>query len=152
MANWAEESGGHIEARVFDLAGPVDAEVVPDTLAAAGLECLSGLTRRSRFSISSCRPARAWRVLFAAASSGGAYNQGCYGAYGRLAAWRSLAGISGAAEGASAAEVERQVRECEWFSFDADTSWFDQVAWDIGLAAVRPGRQRLAVLAATDTD
>ncbi|WP_405826545.1 DUF6183 family protein [Streptomyces sp. NBC_01390] len=29
--------------------------------------------------------ARAWRVLFAAASTGGAYNSGAYGAYGRLA-------------------------------------------------------------------
>jgi hypothetical protein len=152
VANWAEESNGRIEARVFDLAEPVDAEVVPDTLAAVGLECLSGLTLGSRFSIASCPPAQAWRVLFAAASTGGAYNQGCYGAYGRLAAWRSLAGICGAAEGASAAEVERQVRECDWFSFDADTNWYDQVAWDIGLAAVRPWRQRLAVLAATDTD
>ena len=152
VANWADESNGRIEARVFDLAEPVDAKVVPDTLAAVGLECLSGLSGRSRFSISACPPAQAWRVLFAAASAGGAYNPGCFGAYGRLAAWRSLAGISGAAEGASAAEVERQVRECDWFSFDADTNWYDQVAWDIGLAAVRPGRQRLAVLAATDTD
>jgi hypothetical protein len=48
--------------------------------------------------------------------------------------------------------VEHQVQECDWFSFDADTNWFYQVAWDIGLAAVRPGRQHLAVLAATDTD
>jgi len=48
--------------------------------------------------------------------------------------------------------VERQVQECDWISFDADTKWFKQVAWDIGLAAVRPGRQRLAVLAGTDTD
>ncbi|WP_274564734.1 DUF6183 family protein [Streptomyces spiramyceticus] len=45
-------------------------------------------------------------MLFAAASTGGAYNSGGYGAYGRLAAWQSLAGLSGAAEGASAAEVE----------------------------------------------
>ena len=152
VAGWAEESNGHIEARVFDLAGPVDAEVVPDTLAAVGLECLRGLTRRSRFSISACPPTRAWQALFMAASAGGAYNGGYLGAYGRLAAWRSLAGISGAAEGTSATEVERQVQTCDWFSFDADTNWFDQVAWDIGLASVRPGRQRLAVLAATDTD
>jgi hypothetical protein len=48
--------------------------------------------------------------------------------------------------------VERQVQECDWFSFDADTKWFKQVAWDIGLAAARPGRQRLAVLAVTGTD
>ena len=152
VAGWAEESNGRIEARVFDLAEPVDAQVVPDTLAAVGLECPSGLTERSRFSISFCPPAQPWRMLFFAASVGGAYNKQLFGAYGRLAAWRSLAGISGAAEGAPAAEVERQVRECDWFSFDADTDWFEQVAWDIGLAAVRPGRQRLAVLAATDTD
>jgi Family of unknown function (DUF6183) len=152
VANWAEESNGRIEARVFDLAEPVDAQVVPDMLAAAGLDCLSGLTRQSRFSISSCPPAQPWRVLFAAASTGSAYNHGCFGAYGRLAAWRSLAGISGAPEGASPAEVERQVQDCNWFRFDADTDWFEQVAWDLGLAAVRPGSQRLAVLAATDTD
>jgi hypothetical protein len=152
VAGWAEESNGRIEARVFDLAESVDAQMVPDMLAAVGLECLSGLSQRSRFSISSRPPARAWRVLFFAASVGGAYNQKWFGAYGRLAAWRSLAGISGAAEGASAAEVEGRVQECDWFSFDADTDWFDQVAWDIGLAAIRPGRQRLAVLAATDTD
>ena len=138
VANWADESNGRIEARVFDRAVPADAELVPGTLAAMGLECLSGLTPRSRFSITSCPPSRAWQVLFEAASVGGAYDGGCFGAYGRLAAWRSLAGISGAAEGA-AAEIELQVRECDWFSFDADTNWFEQVAWDIGLAAVRPG-------------
>jgi uncharacterized protein DUF6183 len=42
--------------------------------------------------------------------------------------------------------------KCDWFSFDADTDWFEQATWDLGLAAVRPGGQRLAVLAATDTD
>lgn len=152
VANWAEESNGRIEARVFELAEPVDAEGVPDTLAALGLGCLSGVGGGSRFSVSSCPAARAWRVLFGAASTGGAYNQGCFGAYGRLAAWRSLASIAGAAEGSAADEVERHVKECDWFSFDADTDWFEQVAWDIGLAAVWPGRRRLAVLAATDTD
>jgi hypothetical protein len=150
VANRAGESNGRIEARVFDLAGPVEAQVVPDTLAAVGLECLSGLTQRSRFSFSPCPPAQAWQMLFWAA--GGAYNSWCPGAYGRLAGWRSLAGIAGAAEGASAAEAERRVQERDWVSFDAGTGWFEQVAWDIGLAAVRPGRQRLAVLAAASTD
>lgn len=42
--------------------------------------------------------------------------------------------------------------DCVWYGFGADTKWFEQVAWDIGLAALSPGRQRLAVLAATDTD
>lgn len=152
VANWAEESNGKIEAKAFDLAGPVQAEQVPGALAALGLECLSGLTRRSRFTVYASPPERAWQVLFAAASTGGAYNQGLYGAYGRLAAWQSVAGLCGERAGAPAAEAERKAQACDWFSFDADTNWFEQVAWDIGLAAIRPGRRSLGILAATDTD
>ncbi|GAT70881.1 hypothetical protein PS9374_06569 [Planomonospora sphaerica] len=151
VANWAEESNGRFEARTFDLTEPLETGAVPALLMALGLACLDG-SGRSGFSVWSCPPSHAWRVLFAAASTGGAYNSGCHGAYGRLAAWRSLAGLSGAPEGASAAEVERRVRECAWFGFDGATPWFDQVAWDIGLAALTPDGRHLAVLAATDTD
>ncbi|MFD4009691.1 DUF6183 family protein [Streptomyces albidoflavus] len=63
-------------------------------------------------------------------------------AYGRLAAWQSLAALAGVADGAGSAEAEARAAECAWFGFDARTDWFEQVAWDIGLA----------VLAATDTD
>ncbi|MEU7103794.1 DUF6183 family protein [Streptomyces sp. NPDC046215] len=152
VANWVAESNGRVETRVFDLAGPLDAESVPNALLTLGLECLNGARKKSRLSVEACPPAQAWGVLFAAASSGGAYNSGSYGAYGRLAAWRSLAGLSGTAEGATTAEVEARARECTWYDFDADTKWFERVAWDIGLAAVSPERRRLAVLAATDTD
>jgi len=51
-----------------------------------------------------------------------------------------------------AAEAERKAQASRWFSLDAYTNWFEQVAWDIGLAAIRPGRHSLAILAATDTD
>jgi hypothetical protein len=151
-ANWAEESNGKTEAKAFDLAGPLQAELVPAVLAALGLECLSGLTPRGRFTVSACPLARAWQVLFSAASTGGAYNHGLYGAYGRLAAWQSMAGLCGAPAGVPASEVASKAQACEWFSFDADTNWFEQVAWDLGLAAIRPGRRSLAILAATDTD
>jgi hypothetical protein len=93
-----------------------------------------------------------WQRLFAAASTGGAYNRGCYGAYGRLNAWRSVAALSGTADGALLDEVERQARESAWYGFRTATKWFWQVAWDIGLVTVAPGGKRLAVLAATDTD
>jgi Family of unknown function (DUF6183) len=63
-----------------------------------------------------------------------------------------MAGLCGANADVPAAEVERQAQACDWFSFDADTGWFEQVAWDIGLAAVWPRRRSLAILAATDTD
>jgi hypothetical protein len=152
VANWAEESNGRIEARVFHLAEPLDAESVPSTLLALGLACLHGTGKKTSLSVAACPPAQAWRVLFAAASTGGAYNSGSHGAYGRLAAWQSLAALAGCPEGASAAEVEAQVTACAWHGFDAGTKWFEQVAWDIGLAVLSPDGRRLAVLAATDTD
>jgi hypothetical protein len=58
----------------------------------------------------------------------------------------------GAADGVGADQVEAQVRDCFWYTFDAYSKWFERVAWDIGLVAVAPDRRRLAVLAATDTD
>lgn len=152
VANWAEESNGRIEARVFDLAEPLDARLVPNALLTLGLECLGGAGKKTALSVAVLPPAQAWRVLFAAASTGGAYNSGSYGAYGRLAAWQSLAALAGSPEGAAADEAEASARDCVWHGFDADTKWFEQVAWDIGLAALAPGRRRLAVLAATDTD
>ncbi|WP_406706002.1 DUF6183 family protein [Streptomyces albidoflavus] len=153
VANWVEESNGVVEARVFDLAGPPADEAVPATLLTLGLESLAGVGRKkAALSVSACPPGQAWRVLFAAASTGGAYNSGSHGAYGRLAAWQSLAALAGVADGAGSAEIEARAAECAWFGFDARTDWFEQVAWDIGLAALAPDRRRLAVLAATDTD
>ncbi|MET7736774.1 DUF6183 family protein [Streptomyces sp. NPDC005402] len=152
VTNWAEESNGRIEARVFDVAEPLDAQLLPNALLTLGLKCLDGIGKRPALSVAVRPPAQAWRVLFAAASTGGAYNSGSYGAYGRLAAWQSLAALAGSPEGATADEAEARARDCVWHGFDADTKWFEQVAWDIGLAALAPGRRRLAVLAATDTD
>ncbi|WP_129289336.1 DUF6183 family protein [Streptomyces sp. N1] len=153
VAHWAEESNGIVEARVFDLAGPPADEAVPATLLTLGLESLAGAGRKkAALSVAACPPGQAWRVLFAAASTGGAYNSGSHGAYGRLAAWQSLAALAGVADGAGSAEIEARAAECAWFGFDARTDWFEQVAWDIGLAALSPDRRRLAVLAATDTD
>ena len=151
VANWAEESNGRIEARAFDLADPLDDALVPNVLLALRLESLNGVSKRSSFSVAVCPPAQAWQVLFAAASTGGAYNSGAYGAYGRLAAWQSLAGLSGVNEGAPVSEVEARVRECTWHGFEADTKWFERVAWDIGVVGLAPDRRRVAMLAATDT-
>nr|WTB31729.1 DUF6183 family protein [Streptomyces sp. NBC_00830] len=153
VTNWAEESNGRIEVRVFDLAAPLEVESVPSMLLALGLKCLEGAgTKKTAFSVAACPPEQVWRVLFAAASTGGAYNSGARGAYGRLAAWQSMAGLSGAAQGGLAEEAEARARACAWYAFGADTKWFECVAWDIGLVAVSPERRRLAMLAATDTD
>jgi hypothetical protein len=151
VANWGEDSNGLIEARVFDLAAPPEPGSMRKLLPALGLECLEGAGRRTALSAAACPPDRVWQTLFAAAATGGAYGPGSHGAHGRLAAWRSLAGLCGADPGASVEETEARARECSWYAFDADTPWFVRVAWDIGLVAVGP-EGRLAVLAATDTD
>jgi hypothetical protein len=80
VASWAEESNGRVEARVFGLAEPLDADAVPSVLRSVGLECLDGIGRKTRFSVSPCPPGWAWKLLFAAASLGGAYSHGSYGA------------------------------------------------------------------------
>lgn len=153
VANWVEESNGLVEARVFRPARPVDAGSVPALMRTLGLGCLETKgKKKDGFTATASSPGHAWAVLFAAASTGGAYNSGTHGAYGRLAAWHSLAGLAGAAEESTVEEVEARVRGCDWYSFDTSTGWFNGVAWDIGLAALSPDGLRLAVLAATDTD
>ncbi|MEO3978582.1 DUF6183 family protein [Streptomyces sp. CAU 1734] len=164
VANWAEESNGRIEARAFELAAPLAAPLtagspltahsaVPGVLAALGLECLEGLdTPGPRLSVAAGTPAEAWQTLFAAASTGAAYNDGHQGAWGRLAAWRSMGAMAGVAEDAPFGETEARVLECAWFRFSSDARWFDFIAWDLGLLAAGPDRRSLAVLAATDTD
>ncbi|MFF3330552.1 DUF6183 family protein [Streptomyces sp. NPDC002888] len=152
VANWTTESNGRSEACTFELSEPLGPGAVPGTLATLGLECLIGLEGVNGLTVKASSAAGVWRVLFAAASTGGAYSHGCRGAYGRLAAWRSLAGLCGAPEGASAEEVEARASACTWYGFEAPTDWYEQVAWDIGLAAVSPDGRELAVLAATDTD
>jgi hypothetical protein len=70
VANWADESNGRIEARVYELAEELEVDAVAGTLLTLGLECLRGLGPGSRFEFSSCPPAQAWQMLFAAASTG----------------------------------------------------------------------------------
>ncbi len=152
VANWAEESNGRIEARAFDLAAPLDTASVMNALLALGLDCLRGVGKKAPLSVAVQSAARVWRVLFAAASTGGAYNSGSRGAYGRLAAWQSFAALAGCPEGAPFDEVEARAADCTWYGFEANTKWFEQVAWDVGLAALTPDRRRLLVLASTDTD
>ena len=147
VANWTKDSNGRFEARVFRLPEPtaLDAELL-DTL---GLQALEG---DGDISVRQDTAAAVMRVLFAAASDGGAYGGGRGGAYGRLLAWRSLAGLTGATAADEADHVAARADECAWLLFDANTEWFDGIAWDLGVAALRPGGRTVAVLAATDTD
>ncbi|MFY1652526.1 DUF6183 family protein [Solwaraspora sp. WMMB762] len=146
--NWAEESNGRIEARTFAFDDDLPPDAVGDALLSIDLECTQGMTT----GLGTYSPPQAWRQLFSAASTGGAYNRGEFGAYGRLLAWRSVAALVGAPHGAPVGDVEALAHHCSWYSFAGSTAWFDRIAWDIGLAVVSPDRRRLAVLAASDTD
>jgi hypothetical protein len=83
--------------------------------------------------------------------AGGVYGPSLLGAYGRLAAWRSLGGLVGASSEESIESAASLVRRCLWVAFEAKSEWFTNVV-DLGLVAVRPDGLSLAVLAATDED
>jgi hypothetical protein len=68
-----------------------------------------------------------------------------------LSAWRSLSALVGAGEAEPVAAVAAVARGCTFWDFSLSTSWFYAVAWDLGLAVLRPDGASLAVLAATDT-
>ncbi|SCE01344.1 hypothetical protein GA0115240_135255 [Streptomyces sp. DvalAA-14] len=38
-----------------------------------------------------------------------------------------------------------------WFRVHTTSAWFYGIYWDLAVAALRPGGQEIAVLAATDT-
>ncbi|EGJ77761.1 hypothetical protein STTU_4971 [Streptomyces sp. Tu6071] len=152
VLNWCAESNGEYETGCWELSAPATEDTLPELLRGLGLSSLGTTNSRRRLALTRCAPEQVWGALFAAAAHGGAYNSGEHGAYGRLAAWRSLAALVGAPSDADPARVEEVTRGCAWYGFAGSTKWFHEVAWDIGFAAVRPGGRGLAVLAATDTD
>lgn len=150
----APESGdwGNADAWVFRLDEALAPERVPALLPTLPMAC-TDVGPTDRFEVARSPLVEVWRPLFASASMGGIYGGGVGGAYGRMWAWRSLAGLTGAGPGADAEEVERLARTTTWFRFEADSGWFhNEIGADYGIAALSPDHRRLAVLAATDTD
>ncbi|MFG2986436.1 DUF6183 family protein [Streptomyces sp. NPDC048258] len=143
---------GSCGAWVFAPEEPVDPALVPALVPTLPMPCLEGLGAEGRFEISRQSLAEVWRMLFSTASEGGVYGPGAHGAYGRRAAWWSLAGLSGTPLDATAQEVERHAEQSTWFRFECDTEWFHNEIYDYGIVALSPGRRRIAVLAVTDTD
>jgi uncharacterized protein DUF6183 len=139
VATW---TNGTVEARLVELVEPLPAPAMPDVVAALGMEPPGAEV------VGAALPARAvWRLLFVAASLGGAHSLGEYGAYGRLGAWRALGALCGAGEHARIGDIERRALECDWYRFRVAE---DGSAHDLGLAALGPGGRRLAVLVAHD--
>lgn len=156
---WTNGSNGVAEAKVFQLASPITTPPGRWLLRALPLECLSGESGRSPASGTSSGlhaervgPESVWGALFSAASNGGAYSSGLGGAYGRRAAWTTLAALVDAPADATPAQVDERARKASFLLFRAEGGWFNDIAWDIGTLAVREGGKSVAVLAATDTD
>lgn len=147
---WTTGSNGKSEAKVFSLA-PVVTTSSPGKwlLRALPLDCLEGAAalRAERSGADAV-----WGALFAAAANGGAYSSGLGAAYGRRAAWTSLAALIDAPADASPAQIDERAQTATFLMFGASGGWWHDVAWDIGALAVREGGASAAVLAATDTD
>ncbi|HWS38683.1 MAG TPA: DUF6183 family protein [Actinoplanes sp.] len=141
VSNWCTASNGRAATRVVVFDQPVTPAALP------GIE---GLTGTEGFGV--CSLADAWHQLFEAASLGGAYSRGEFGAYGRLAAWRSVAALTGAPRDATFREVVALAEAGTWIWFGGATDWFAGDGWDLGVAVLSADGRRLAVLAATDTD
>lgn len=148
VLNWKDHSNGKIEARTFRV-NLLTRDTLPLLLLKLGLESIGteGIPVRENAVVKD-----AFTLLFSAVSSGGAYSGGNLAAYGRLLAWRSLAGLVGASLDVPVHDLAATAHACHWCLFDSPTEWYYQVAWDIGIACFNPARQELAVLAATDTD
>jgi hypothetical protein len=149
---WTTGSNGKAEAKLFRIE-PAIASASPGRwlLRALSLECVEGA--QALLYAERTGPDAAWGALFAAASNGGAYSSGLGGAYGRRAAWTSLAALVDAPASATPAEVDAVAPSSQFLMFGATGgSWWNDVAWDIGVLAVRPGGASVAVLAATDAD
>lgn len=144
VASWANAAA---DTRLVELVEPLPISAVPDVVAGLGLE-----RPGTEVAGAPCPVQAVWRLLFAAASMGGAHSLGEYGAYGRLASWRALGALSGAGEHARIGDIERRANDCSWYRFrvDVPAGGGPGAFHDLGLAALAPGGRRLCVLAAVD--
>ncbi|GAA1069377.1 hypothetical protein GCM10009665_76690 [Kitasatospora nipponensis] len=150
VRHWRDQSNGRIAAQEFWLLDPVTEADLPALF--ERLPLTPWPADGTPATLYPASPDVAFRVLLTAAACSPAYGSGLHGAYGRLAAWRSLAGLTGSAADVPLTQVAELVRHTGWFRVDTTSPWFHEVLWDLGLAALRPGGREVAVLAATDTD
>ncbi|MFD8783619.1 DUF6183 family protein [Kitasatospora sp. NPDC059599] len=148
VRHWCTDSNGRIAAQDFWSPDPVRPEDFPAVFARLPLTAWE----EDEPGLLPSTPEEVFRTLFTAAVRMSAYGPGECGAHGRLAAWRSLAGLTGAPADAPVEQVAESARRTHWFRPASGSAWFHDIAWDLGVAALRPGGHEIAVLAATDTD
>ena len=147
---WTSGPKGRIETKVFDLAPSIP-------LAHAGRWLLRALPLESMQDASDAvigrgEPEAVWGRLFAAGANGAASTWGLGGAFGRRAAWTSFGALVGAAADASPGTISDLARRCSFLLFGASGPWFHDVAWDVGVLALRADGVSVAVIAASDAD
>ncbi|WP_347813358.1 DUF6183 family protein [Actinomadura sp. KC216] len=137
-----------MEARLFRLGRPITAGEFGSSLLGALPAASIGPTVTG---VRRVTTAAVLRRLFGAAAGGGAYGPGMHGAYARRASWESLAALSEVQE-LDVAAIEEAADRCVWLFYTSD--WHMRIipALDVGIAALRPDRRTVAVLAATDAD
>lgn len=154
-------SNRSLEVAVFRAAAPLD-HLSPGLIARLPLSCHQGRDAEEgdplppapappalALGTQPITPEIAFSALLKEAADGGCYCTAWSGAWGRLAAWRSLAGMVGVA--GSHAAVEEAAARCQWGSFQSDAEWFYHLM-DVTLVCLRADRQTVVVVAGTDTD
>ncbi|MGE3855132.1 MAG: DUF6183 family protein [Planctomycetota bacterium] len=150
LTRWCEPgvSNWVFEARSFNVGATT--RITAGLLSQLVLECAAGAAP-AQFQ---CRTATARDVihlLFEMAAFGGAYGLHRGAPDGRVLTWRTLAALVGASRWLPATVMQKAHRyQFASFIVPSSSFWFD-VAWDYGIAALGP-RGRLVVLAASDTD
>lgn len=145
---WSDAKNGKLEAKAFTIDPPVDVTGAW-LLRALPLDAVAGVRR---LEVDRAPPETVFGALFAAAANGGSYSSGLGGAYGRRAAWTSFGALAGMDADAKVTSVAEASASCAWLTFRAAGPWFHDVAWDLGIVALRPDGKTVAVLAATDNE
>jgi hypothetical protein len=139
-------------AWVVAFSGPVE-RMSRALLVTTGAPCLVE-TRPADVHLESIPPEEAFTLLLGAGVGLIPYDRGVGAAFARLNAWRALRVLAGADSRGplDLTASEAVIRQCDWFYFDANNEWFYYDWCDLGVAALRPDRASLALVAGTGTD
>lgn len=140
------------EVRTVSFDAPVGSDDIPDALLSLGMDALAGVEFGPSLWCTEVTTHEVWEQLFGASATGAAYGSGWGGGIARSVAAKGLAALMGLDADAPFAAIEGSVAEFSWFRFDAQSDWYEQVAWDSGVACLAGDRRHLAVVAASDTD
>ena len=152
VLNWMVESNGRFEAHCVAFSVPFPQELfTPSMLVGFGFEALDGVDEAD-ITFQPISAHETYSILFRSAAIGGDIRGGCFGAYGRLYAWQSLAGLTGVPAGASIEAICEVAQQSTCCYVWAPSQWFYQIVTEFGLFVLRPDRRSGAFLAATDTD